>query len=85
MTAECDRRLVEATERGAEALVQIAAVLAVLIDLALVSATAVDGPCPHPEDERVNMSTMGRMCWRCKRCGHTVGFTAEQARTDGGT
>lgn len=26
--------------------------------------------CPHPEDKRVDASTMGHRAWYCKECGH---------------
>lgn len=26
--------------------------------------------CPHPTDQRVDMSTMGTERWQCKQCGY---------------
>lgn len=34
-------------------------------------------PCHHPDDERIDRSTMGRPRWTCKLCGFSVGMEGE--------
>ena len=43
--------------------------------LALLSAEEPEQSkgCQHPEERRVDMSTMGHRKWRCRDCGHEEG------------
>lgn len=45
--------------------------------IAMVEAVLLqidDGECQHPQEERIDMSTMGREAWMCRTCGYTFGM-----------
>jgi len=43
-----------------------------LVVLAIVEPPPVEGPviCHHPEEQRIDLSTMGRTGFACKACKH---------------
>lgn len=59
------------TERGVLALERIAAAL----EQQNVMLSSVEPPaCLHPEDKRVDESTMGHPRWKCTDCGFAMGY-----------
>jgi transposase-like protein len=65
------------TERIAAALERIAAALETQNGLLAQQAVLLDAepqPCLHPEDKRIDESTMGHPRWRCTECGFRDGY-----------
>lgn len=57
-------------EEAALAVIEILEAAAAAIRAVVFCPESPPAACDHPEDQRIDLSTMGHPRWQCKLCGH---------------